>query len=117
MSVHRYINSITVSLYCCERADLGPDFSIYISISRALHTVMFYVILNTCKSNFAMRVDCVDFVHTARAHSTSLRSLVIMHALFLQALEASCWIALPRAPRCVLAGDHCQLPPTILSQE
>ena len=30
MSVHRYINSITVSLYCCERADLGPDFSIYI---------------------------------------------------------------------------------------
>jgi ATP-dependent RNA/DNA helicase IGHMBP2 len=34
-----------------------------------------------------------------------------------QALEASCWIPLLRAPRCVLAGDHCQLPPTILSQE
>uniref|UniRef100_A0A4W3IA86 DNA-binding protein SMUBP-2 n=1 Tax=Callorhinchus milii TaxID=7868 RepID=A0A4W3IA86_CALMI len=34
-----------------------------------------------------------------------------------QALEASCWIALPRAPKCVLAGDHKQLPPTIKSRK
>ncbi len=34
-----------------------------------------------------------------------------------QALEAACWIALPRARRLVLAGDHRQLPPTILSAE
>ncbi|XP_041357729.1 LOW QUALITY PROTEIN: DNA-binding protein SMUBP-2-like [Gigantopelta aegis] len=34
-----------------------------------------------------------------------------------QALEAACWIGLMRAPRCVLAGDHHQLPPTILSHE
>ncbi|KAL3878418.1 hypothetical protein ACJMK2_030771 [Sinanodonta woodiana] len=34
-----------------------------------------------------------------------------------QALEAACWIALLRAPKCVLAGDHLQLPPTILSKE
>ncbi|RLN74822.1 hypothetical protein DYB28_004732 [Aphanomyces astaci] len=33
-----------------------------------------------------------------------------------QALEASCWIPLLRARRCVLAGDHHQLPPTIQSQ-
>ena len=52
-------------------------YNYYISISRALHTVLFYVILNTRKSNFAMRVD---FIHTVRAHSTSLHSLVIMHA-------------------------------------
>ena len=32
-----------------------------------------------------------------------------------QALEAACWIALPRSTRCVLAGDHRQLPPTIQS--
>ncbi|XP_048581003.1 DNA-binding protein SMUBP-2 isoform X2 [Nematostella vectensis] len=32
-----------------------------------------------------------------------------------QALEASCWIPLLRAPRCILAGDHHQLPPTIIS--
>ncbi|XP_060062614.1 DNA-binding protein SMUBP-2-like [Ylistrum balloti] len=34
-----------------------------------------------------------------------------------QAVEVACWIPLLRAPRCVLAGDHMQLPPTILSQE
>lgn len=32
-----------------------------------------------------------------------------------QALEAACWIAIRRASRVVLAGDHCQLPPTIKS--
>ena len=30
-----------------------------------------------------------------------------------QALEASCWIPLPRGSRLVLAGDHLQLPPTL----
>ncbi len=34
-----------------------------------------------------------------------------------QALEASCWIPLPRGRRTVLAGDHRQLPPTIHSEE
>lgn len=33
-----------------------------------------------------------------------------------QALEAACWIALPRAPKAILAGDHLQLPPTVISQ-
>jgi superfamily I DNA and/or RNA helicase len=32
-----------------------------------------------------------------------------------QALEASCWIPIFRGKRVVLAGDHCQLPPTIKS--
>ena len=32
-----------------------------------------------------------------------------------QALEPACWIALRRAARVVLAGDHCQLPPTVKS--
>lgn len=30
-----------------------------------------------------------------------------------QALEPACWIAIRRAHRVVLAGDHCQLPPTV----
>lgn len=30
-----------------------------------------------------------------------------------QALEAACWVAALHADRVVLAGDHCQLPPTI----
>ncbi|XP_032380575.1 DNA-binding protein SMUBP-2 [Etheostoma spectabile] len=33
-----------------------------------------------------------------------------------QALECSCWIALLRARKCILAGDYKQLPPTIKSQ-
>ncbi|XP_016041773.2 LOW QUALITY PROTEIN: DNA-binding protein SMUBP-2 [Erinaceus europaeus] len=32
-----------------------------------------------------------------------------------QALEASCWVPLLRARKCVLAGDHRQLPPTTVS--
>lgn len=34
-----------------------------------------------------------------------------------QALEPACWIPLLKAQKAVLAGDHCQLPPTIKSQE
>ena len=32
-----------------------------------------------------------------------------------QALEAACWIPMRRASRVILAGDHCQLPPTVKS--
>ena len=32
-----------------------------------------------------------------------------------QALEAACWIPLRKVSRVVLAGDHCQLPPTVKS--
>ncbi|PRQ44621.1 putative hydrolase [Rosa chinensis] len=34
-----------------------------------------------------------------------------------QALEIACWIALLKGSRCILAGDHLQLPPTIQSAE
>ena len=34
-----------------------------------------------------------------------------------QALEAACWIAIRKADRVILAGDHQQLPPTIKSVE
>ncbi len=34
-----------------------------------------------------------------------------------QALEPACWIAIGRADRVVLAGDHHQLPPTVKSEE
>lgn len=32
-----------------------------------------------------------------------------------QALEAACWIPMKRVSRVILAGDHCQLPPTVKS--
>lgn len=34
-----------------------------------------------------------------------------------QSTEPGCWIPLLRCDRVVLAGDHCQLPPTVVSQE
>ena len=34
-----------------------------------------------------------------------------------QALEPACWIPISRTNRVVLAGDHCQLPPTVKSLE
>src|SRR4029079_13057640 len=34
-----------------------------------------------------------------------------------QSIEPACWIPLLRAGRIVLAGDHCQLPPTIVSNQ
>ncbi len=34
-----------------------------------------------------------------------------------QSLEPACWIPVLKASKVVLAGDHCQLPPTIKSQE
>lgn len=34
-----------------------------------------------------------------------------------QALEAACWIPIRKADRIILAGDHCQLPPTVKAPE
>ena len=34
-----------------------------------------------------------------------------------QSTEPGCWIPVLRADRIVLAGDHCQLPPTVLSKQ
>ena len=33
-----------------------------------------------------------------------------------QALEPSCWGAMLKGNKCVLAGDHLQLPPTVMSK-
>lgn len=63
------------------------------------------------------RVIAATLAGTANPLLTGLR----FHTLFIdeaaQALEAACWIALQRADRVVLAGDHCQLPPTVKSPE
>jgi DNA polymerase III delta prime subunit len=34
-----------------------------------------------------------------------------------QSVEPGCWIPILRADRLVLAGDHCQLPPTVISRD
>lgn len=58
---------------------------------------------------------------TLAGAASSLMTGQHFHTLFIdeaaQALEAACWIALQRVDRVIMAGDHCQLPPTVLSPE
>lgn len=53
-----------------------------------------------------------DFTHV---ENRQFDLLVVDEAC--QSVEPGCWVPLKLADRIVLAGDHCQLPPTILSQE
>ena len=32
-------------------------------------------------------------------------------------MEMACWIAIHKAPKLILAGDHLQLPPTVISNK
>ncbi|KEP66738.1 UNVERIFIED_CONTAM: R3H domain-containing protein [Hammondia hammondi] len=57
-----------------------------------------------------------DVVVIDEAAQASLR-LLPLFVLVAVALEAVCWIPLLYGHRAVLAGDHCQLPPTIKSRK
>ncbi|GJX00525.1 DNA-binding protein SMUBP-2 [Tanacetum coccineum] len=52
---------------------------------------------------------------TKKLDGTSFDLVIIDEAA--QALEVACWIALLKGSRCILSGDHLQLPPTIQSVE
>lgn len=52
---------------------------------------------------------------TRKLERTSFDLVIIDEAA--QALEIACWIPLLKGTRCLLAGDHLQLPPTIQSVE
>ncbi|CAI9282466.1 unnamed protein product [Lactuca saligna] len=41
----------------------------------------------------------------------------VVHPVSCLGLEIACWIALFKGSRCLLSGDHLQLPPTIRSVE
>ncbi|OMO70260.1 hypothetical protein COLO4_28666 [Corchorus olitorius] len=62
------------------------------------------VILTTLTGAFTRKLDNTTF------------DLVIIDEAA-QALEIACWMALLKGSRCILAGDHLQLPPTIQSVE
>ena len=57
-----------------------------------------------------------ELYHSCRCLPQEHFSLVVIDECA-QALEASCWIPLLLAKKCILAGDHKQLPPTIISNE
>ncbi|XP_020273755.1 DNA-binding protein SMUBP-2 [Asparagus officinalis] len=62
------------------------------------------VILTTLTGAFSHKLDTNTF------------DLVIIDEAA-QALEVACWMALLKGSRCILAGDHLQLPPTVQSVE
>ncbi|XP_076339432.1 DNA-binding protein SMUBP-2-like isoform X2 [Tachypleus tridentatus] len=73
--------------------------------------------------NLLKQADVVLSTLTSASDESPLKHLPSSHIQLVvidecsQAVEAACWIPLLRASRCVLAGDHLQLPPTIISLE
>ena len=69
--------------------------------------------------------NILDSSHVLCATTTSLDSQILGTRRFdlvvideaCQSTEPGCWIPILRGDRVVLAGDHCQLPPTVVSQE
>lgn len=76
----------------------------------------------TAITQILKRADVVLSTNTGAHDDGPLRNLPVGHFDWVvidecaQALESSCWIALLKARKCILAGDYKQLPPTIKSQ-
>jgi hypothetical protein len=63
------------------------------------------------------RVVCATLTGCLHPHLRGETFDVVVIDEAAQALEPACWGALLKGRRAVLAGDHLQLPPTVLSQE
>jgi ATP-dependent RNA/DNA helicase IGHMBP2 len=69
------------------------------------------------------RADVILATNTGASSDGPLKNLpkdhfdVVVIDECAQSLEASCWIPIMKGSKCVLAGDHKQLPPTILSDK
>ncbi|TRY66412.1 hypothetical protein DNTS_003371 [Danionella cerebrum] len=76
----------------------------------------------TAISQILKRADVILATNTGASNDGPLKHLPNDHFDLVvidecaQALESSCWIALLKARKCILAGDYKQLPPTIKSQ-
>ncbi|XP_051580007.1 DNA-binding protein SMUBP-2-like isoform X1 [Myxocyprinus asiaticus] len=76
----------------------------------------------TAISQILKRADVILATNTGASDDGPLKHLPNDHFDLVvidecaQALESSCWIALLKARKCILAGDYKQLPPTIKSQ-
>ena len=72
--------------------------------------------INTTLFNEARVVACT-LAGSAHRVMTGMKFATLFIDEAAQALEPACWIAIRRADRVILAGDHCQLPPTVKCQE
>uniref|UniRef100_A0A914XNP2 DNA-binding protein SMUBP-2 n=1 Tax=Plectus sambesii TaxID=2011161 RepID=A0A914XNP2_9BILA len=62
-------------------------------------------------------VVCSTLITASNSLLTGLKFDLVVIDECAQSTELACWIGLLQGRRCVLAGDHCQLPPTIISEE
>jgi ATP-dependent RNA/DNA helicase IGHMBP2 len=74
----------------------------------------FYIVNDVLQQAQAICCTLVGASHPV-LRSRKFKTVFIDEAA--QALEAACWIPMMRSQRVILAGDHCQLPPTIKSNE
>ncbi|MBR3757839.1 MAG: AAA family ATPase [Bacteroidaceae bacterium] len=72
--------------------------------------------INNALFNEARVVACT-LAGSAHRVMTGMKFATLFIDEAAQALEPACWIAIRRADRVILAGDHCQLPPTVKCQE
>ena len=65
----------------------------------------------------SVQVITSTLVGASNRHISHLRFETVFIDEAAQALEPSCWIPITKAKRVILAGDHCQLPPTVKSEK
>lgn len=68
--------------------------------------------INAALFNEARVVACT-LAGSAHRVMTGMKFATLFIDEAAQALEPACWIAIRKADRVILAGDHCQLPPTV----
>ena len=97
-----------------EREQRKALFAEAKSISREVERTEQYII-----DDLVSNADVITATLVGANHYTvrSLRYKTVVIDEAGQALEPSCWIPILKGSKLVMAGDHCQLPPTIKSME
>ncbi|MEY4673147.1 MAG: DNA-binding protein [Planctomycetota bacterium] len=94
-----------------ERADLRAQLRQLRREQRQLESAIVHGLLSAAQVVLATTTGAADPV----LHDRTFDLCVVDEAA--QALEAACWVPMLRSRRAVLGGDHCQLPPTVVSEE
>ena len=97
-----------------EREQRKALFTEARNISREIEKIEQYIVEDVVSKANVITATLVGANHYTIRH-LQYHTVVIDEAG--QALEPACWIPVLKAQKLVMAGDHCQLPPTIKSTE
>ncbi|MGN6164234.1 MAG: AAA domain-containing protein [Flavisolibacter sp.] len=97
-----------------EREQRKALFAEARNISREVEKIEQYIVEDVVSKAQVITCTLVGANHYTIRH-LNYHTVVIDEAG--QALEPACWIPVLKAQKLVMAGDHCQLPPTIKSSE